>query len=51
MIGFVDNQLFPLGHELQRQANRRGEVTLLVQNVRNNRLLNIPVGLDRGRFE
>lgn len=50
-IGFVDNQLFPLGHELQRQANRRGEVTLLVQNVRNNRLLNIPVGLDRGRFE
>ena len=46
-IGFVGRELFPLGHELQRRAGRRGEVLLLVQNVRGNELLNVDVRLDR----
>jgi hypothetical protein len=51
-VGYVDNYLYPLGHELQRQADRRGEVLLLVQNVRNDRLESFPIQLDhagRGR--
>jgi hypothetical protein len=40
--------LYPLGYELQRQAGSRGEVLLLVQNVRNSELQNLSVRLDRG---
>lgn len=48
-VGWVEDRLFPLGAELQRRAGRRGDVTLLVQNVRNNRLLNLDLRLDRVR--
>lgn len=48
-VGWVQDQLYPLGDELQRQADRSGYVTLLVQNVRNNELLNLQVELDRPR--
>src|SRR5262245_7499960 len=46
-IGYVGDLLYPLGYELQRQAGSRGDVLLLVQNVRNQQLQNIPVQLDR----
>jgi hypothetical protein len=46
-VGYVGDYLYPLGYELNRQANRRGEVLLLVQNVRNSELQNIDVPLDR----
>ncbi len=48
-VGWVEDRLYPLGAELQRQAGRRGDVTLLVQNVRNDRLLNLHLQLDRVR--
>lgn len=48
-VGWVEDRLYPLGAELQRQAGRRGDVNLLVQNVRNDRLLNIHLQLDRVR--
>jgi len=51
-VGWVRDRLYPLGAELQRQAGRRGEVTLLLQNVRNGNLLVRDVRLDwprRGR--
>jgi hypothetical protein len=47
-IGHVDNQLYPLGEELQHRADSRGRVRLLVQNCRNNELLNLDVALRRG---
>ena len=46
-IGYVGDLLYPLGFELQRQAGSRGDVLLLVQNVRNRELQNMPVQLDR----
>lgn len=45
-VGWVQDQLYPLGAELQRHADQRGRVNLLVQNVRNRQLLNLPVQLD-----
>jgi S1-C subfamily serine protease len=48
-IGWVDDRLYPLGSELQRHAGGRGDVLLLVQNVRNRRLQNLQVQLDRVR--
>jgi hypothetical protein len=48
-IGWVEDRLYPLGAELQRQAGRRGEVNLLVQNVRDDSLLNLYIQLDRAR--
>ena len=48
-VGYVGDLLFPLGYELQRQADSRGRVELLVQNVRNKQLQNVPVQLDGGR--
>jgi hypothetical protein len=48
-VGWVQDHLYPLGEELQRQAGRRGRVLLLVQNVRDRGLLNIDVELDRRR--
>jgi S1-C subfamily serine protease len=47
-VGYVGNLLYPLGFELNRHAGSRGEVLLLVQNVRGNELLNLDVRLDRG---
>jgi S1-C subfamily serine protease len=47
-VGYVGNLLYPLGFELNRHAGSRGEVLLLVQNVRGNKLLNLDVRLDRG---
>jgi len=46
-IGYVGDLLYPLGFELQRHAGQRGDVLLLVQNVRNNELMNLSVQLDR----
>jgi hypothetical protein len=48
-IGYVDRRLYPLGEELQHRAGPRGRVLLLVQNVRNRRLVNIDVRLERDR--
>ena len=45
-IGFVEDYLYPLGYELQRQADRRGNVALLVQNVRTDKLMSMRVRLD-----
>jgi hypothetical protein len=47
-IGRVLTQYYSLEDELQRRANSRGEVRLLVQDRRTNRLLNLDVRLDRG---
>ncbi|WP_345688946.1 PDZ domain-containing protein [Novipirellula caenicola] len=50
-VGWIQDRLYPLGAELNRQAGRRGDVTLLVQNVRNDQLINLEVQLDaQGRF-
>jgi hypothetical protein len=46
-VGFVGDLLYPLGFELQRQAGSRGQVLLLVQNVRNRDLQTMSVQLDR----
>jgi hypothetical protein len=46
-VGYVGDLLYPLGFELQRHAGRRGDVLLLVQNVRNEELMNLNVQLDR----
>ncbi|NNJ24662.1 PDZ domain-containing protein [Alienimonas chondri] len=48
-IGYVQGRLYPLGREIRRRAGRRGEVTLLVQNVRNRQLLNVDVRIGRER--
>jgi membrane-associated protease RseP (regulator of RpoE activity) len=47
-IGYVGDLLYPLGFELQRQAGSRGDVLLLVQNVRNRELQHLTAQLDRG---
>ena len=46
-VGYIDRRLYPLGEELQRRAGRNGRVTLLVQNRRNGRLVNVDVQLER----
>jgi hypothetical protein len=46
-VGWVNDRLYPLGEELQRRAGRGGYVSLLIQNVRNQRLVNVGVDLDR----
>lgn len=48
-VGDVKGRTYPLGDELQRRAGPRGEVTLLVHNVRNRELLNLDATLDRSR--
>ena len=45
-VGHMGDWLYPLGYELQQQAGRRGEVLLLVQNVRGSELVNLTVHLD-----
>lgn len=45
-VGYVGDYLYPLGYELQRQVDRRGNVLLLVQNVRNNELTSFEVRLE-----
>jgi S1-C subfamily serine protease len=46
-VGYVGELLYPLGFELRRQADASGQVLLLVQNVRNEELVNLTVELDR----
>ena len=46
-VGFVGDLLYPLGFELQRHADSRGHVLLLVQNVRNRELMPLSARLDR----
>lgn len=48
-VGYVGELLYPLGFELRRQADSGGQVLLLVQNVRNEDLVNLTVQLDRPR--
>ncbi len=48
-VGWIQDRLYPLGAELNRQASRRGHVTLLVQNVRTDQLINLEVQLDGDR--
>jgi S1-C subfamily serine protease len=50
-VGYVGSRVYPLGEELQRRAGTRGEVGLLVQNVRNRELTNIDATLDRPQIE
>ena len=45
-VGIVGNRMYLLGEELQRRADRRGTVLLLVQNVRNRELLTMTVQLE-----
>lgn len=45
-VGYVNGQLFDCGTEFDRSADQNGWVTLLVQNNRDNRLINVPVQLD-----
>lgn len=46
-VGYVRGRLYPLGEEVQRRAGPRGDVLLLVQDVRTDRLLNLDVTLER----
>ncbi len=46
-VGYVGEYLYPLGFELRRQADGSGRVLLLVQNTRNEKLVNLTVQLDR----
>jgi hypothetical protein len=46
-VGRVGGREYPLDAELERRADGRGRVRLLVQNRRNNRLQNMDVQLDR----
>ncbi len=48
-VGHVGGQLYTLGDELQHRAGPRGRVRLLVQNVRNHRLVNLDATLHRDR--
>lgn len=48
-VGYVGDLLYPLGFELRRHADSRGDVLLLVQNVRNKDLMNLTARLDRDR--
>lgn len=45
-VGFVNGQLYDCATEFERHADRNGWVTMLVQNHRNNQLVNVPVQLD-----
>lgn len=46
-VGNVGGQLYLLGDELQHRGEPDGRVKLLVQNCRNNQLMNIDVPLQR----
>jgi hypothetical protein len=48
-VGRVGGREFPLERELDQRADNSGRVRLLVQNRRNNQLLNIDVRLERDR--
>ena len=50
-VGYVGGRVYPLGEELQRRAGPRGEVRLLVHDVRSRDLLNLDVTLERPRIE
>jgi len=45
-IGYVEGALYDIGQELERQADEKGWVRLLVQNNRDGQLMNLPVQLD-----
>lgn len=45
-VGYVNGQLFDCGTEFDRSADKNGWVTLLVQNNRDGKLINVPVQLD-----
>ena len=48
-VGLVGERVYYLGEELQLRAEPRGRVLLLVQNVRGNGLLSVPVQLESPR--
>jgi len=45
-VGYVKGQLYDCGTEFDRLADQNGWVTLLVQNNRDQKLVNVPVQLD-----
>ncbi|HPF41406.1 MAG TPA: YbaY family lipoprotein [Phycisphaerae bacterium] len=45
-VGVVDGRRFDMGEELQRQADRAGRVSLLIQNRRDRRLQNVVVQME-----
>jgi len=45
-VGYVNGQLFDCASEFDRSADSNGWVTLLVQNNRDGKLINVPVQLD-----
>lgn len=47
-VGYVDGRLYDLGDEIARRVDRREQVTMLVQNSRNARLVNITVDFSVG---
>ncbi|MEX2176372.1 MAG: PDZ domain-containing protein [Pirellulaceae bacterium] len=47
-VGYVAGRLYELPDEIARRLDRRGNVLLLVQNRRNERLTNVPVSLRSG---
>lgn len=46
-VGFVNGQLFDVGEELQKRADARGYVNLLIWNYRDRTLVNRTVHLER----
>lgn len=45
-VGVVDGRRYDMGEELQRQADRAGRVTMLIQNRRDRSLRNVAVQLE-----
>ncbi len=49
-VGYVNGVVFDIGQEIERHADTKGWVRVLVQDNRNGRLMNLPIQLD-GRNE
>lgn len=47
-VGRVNGREYPLDVELQQRADHAGRVTLLVQDRRTDRLMHVPVTMERG---
>lgn len=45
-VGYVNGNLYDVGQEFERHADDKGWVSILVQNHRNGKLLNMPLQLD-----
>ena len=49
-VGYVGNQLYALGDELQHRGGSQGRVRLLVQNMRDDQLVNLDATLRRDDY-